>query len=145
MRKSDLIVEFQKRFDLPDIKWNKFLSEVEDGVPLKDICEKYHTNYNATRYLFYSLNIDLSSKSKRKNSVLELHKELAKEQGMGYDLIEELEKELELAIDKNRKLNKAVNNVRDENNNLRLISRKVDRQENLEQKILEEFSAKMAG
>src|SRR5574344_92515 len=129
MRKSDLIVEFQKRFDLPDIKWHKFLSEVEDGVPLKDICENYHTNYNATRYLFYSLSLDLSSKSRRKNSVLELHKELAKENGEKYDLVEELEKELEVVIDKNRKLNKSLTVTRDENNNLRAMSRKVDREE----------------
>jgi hypothetical protein len=54
MKKSDLIVEFQKRFQLSDIKWNKFLSEVEEGIPLKDLCEKYRTNYNATRYLFYN-------------------------------------------------------------------------------------------
>ena len=73
MRKSDLIVEFQKRFDLPDIKWNKFLSEIEEGIPLKDICEKYRTNYNATRYLFYSLSFDISSKAKRKQSILELN------------------------------------------------------------------------
>lgn len=145
MRKSDLIVEFQKRFDLPDLKWNKFLSEVESGVPLKDICEKYKTNYNATRYLFYNLSMDISSKSKRKQSVLELHKELARENGLGYDLIEELEKELEIAIDKNRKLNKSLTVTRDENNALRAISRKVDRQENFEEKILEEFSAKIAG
>jgi hypothetical protein len=90
MKKSDLILEFQKRFQLSDIKWHKFLSEVESGVPLKDICEKFQTNYNATRYLFYSLALDISSKAKRKNSVLELHKELARENGMGYDLIEEL-------------------------------------------------------
>ena len=92
MRKSDLIVEFQKRFDLPDVKWNKFLLEVESGVPLKDLCEKFNLNYNATRYLFYSLSLDLSSKSKRKQSVLELYKELAKETGEKYDLVEELEK-----------------------------------------------------
>lgn len=145
MRKSDLIVEFQKRFDLPDIKWNKFLSEVEEGVPLKDICEKYNTNYNATRYLFYTLNIDLSSKSKRKNSVLELHKDIAKERGEGYDLIEELEKELELVITKNRKLNKSLTVIRDENNALRRMCRVEDRAKNLEESILEEFSAKIAG
>ena len=38
MRKSDLIVEFQKKFELSDVKWNKFLSEIEAGVPLKEIC-----------------------------------------------------------------------------------------------------------
>lgn len=145
MRKSDSIVEFQKRFDLPDIKWNKFLSEVEDGVPLKDICEKYNTNYNATRYMFYNLSIDLSSKSKRKQSVLELHKDIAKERGEGYDLIEALEKELEVAITKNRKLNKSLTVTRDENNALRSLCRKVDRAESLEERVLEEFSAKIAG
>ena len=145
MRKSDLIVEFQKRFDLPDIKWHKFLSEVESGVPLKDICEKFTINYNATRYLFYSLSMDISSKAKRKSSILELHKELAKEQGQGYDLIEALEKELETVVDKNRKLNKAINNVRDENNNLRAMSRKVDRAESFTERLLEEFSAKISG
>ena len=96
MKKSNLIVEFQKKFDLPDVKWNKFLSEIEEGIPLKDICEKFNLNYNATRYLFYSLSLDLSSKSRRKQSILELHKDLAKEMGMGYDLVEELEKELEV-------------------------------------------------
>lgn len=145
MRKSDLIVEFQKRFQLNETDWNKFLSEVEDGVPLKDICEKYKTNYNATRYLFYSLNIDLSSKSKRKNSVLELHKDLAKEMGQGYDLIEELEKELEVVLTKNRKLNKSLTVTRDENNALRRMCRVEDRAKNLEESILEEFSAKIAG
>lgn len=145
MRKSDLIVEFQKRFDLPDSKWNKFLSEVESGVPLKDICEKYHTNYNATRYLFYSLSLDISSKAKRKQSVLELHKDIAKENGEKYDLVEALEKELETVVDKNRKLNKAINNVRDENNNLRRIIRVEDREIYKFEKILEEFSAKISG
>lgn len=145
MRKSDLIVEFQKRFDLPDIKWHKFLSEVEDGVPLKDICEKFQTNYNATRYLFYNLALDISSKSKRKQSVLELHKDLAKEQGQGYDLIEALEKELEVVTNKNRKLNKSLTVTRDENNVLRRMSRVEDRVKSLEERILEEFSTKIAG
>ena len=145
MRKSDLIVEFQKRFDLPDSKWHKFVLEVEEGVPLKDICEKFRTNYNATRYLFYNIQLDLSSKAKRKQSILELHKDLAKESGEGFDLIQELEKELEIVIDKNRKLNKAITNVRDENNNLRSFYRKVDRAETLEERILEEFSAKISG
>ena len=129
MRKSDLIVEFQKRFELPDIKWNKFLSEIEDGIPLKDLCETYNVKYDAVRYLFYNLNMDISSKSKRKSSVLELHKDLAKERGEGYDLVNELEKELESVIDRNRKLNKSLTVTRDENNNLRRISRIEDRAE----------------
>ena len=129
MKKINLIVEFQKRFELSDIKWNKFLLEVEDGVPLKDLCEKFNLNYNATRYLFYSLSLDLSSKSKRKQSVLELYKELAKENGGDYSLVEELEKEMEAIIDKNRKLNKSLTVTRDENNNLRSFYRKVDRAE----------------
>jgi hypothetical protein len=145
MRKSDLIVEFQKRFELPDIKWNKFLSEIEEGVPLKDICEEYNINYNATRYLFYSLSMDISSKAKRKNSILELHKDIAKEGGEKYDLVEALEKELEVVTDKNRKLNKSLTVTRDENNSLRALCRKVDRVENLEERLLEEFSAKIAG
>lgn len=145
MRKSDLIVEFQKRFALPDIKWNKFLSEVESGVPLKDTCETYNVKYDAVRYLFYNLNMDISSKAKRKQSIMELHKELAKENGEKYDLVEELERELEIAIDKNRKLNKSLTVTRDENNALRSLCRKVDREANLEEKILEEFSAKIAG
>ena len=145
MRKSNLIVEFRERFDLPDVMWNKFLSEIEEGIPLKDICETYNTNYNATRYLFYSLSMDLSSKSRRKQSVLELHKDLAKETGQGYDLIEELEKELEVVITKNRKLNKSLTVTRDENNALRSMCRKVDRQHNFEERVLEEFSAKISG
>ena len=145
MRKSDLIIEFQKRFALPDVKWNKFLSEIEAGVPLKDICKTYNVKYDATRYLFYSLSMDLSSKSKRKSSVLELHKDLAKERGEGYDLVEELEKELEVVINSNRKLNKAITNVRDENNNLRRMSRVEDRAKSLEERVLEEFSAKISG
>ncbi len=145
MRKSNLIVEFQKRFELPDIKWNKFLSEVESGVPLKDLCETYNVKYDAVRYLFYSLSFDISSKSKRKQSILELHKDLAKESGEDYSLVGELEKEMEAIIDKNRKLNKSLTVTRDENNNLRSFYRKVDRQENLEERILEEFSAKISG
>ena len=145
MKKIGLIVEFQKRFELPDIKWKKFLSEVESGVPLKDICKTYNVKYDATRYLFYSLSFDISSKAKRKQSVLELHKDLAKERGEGYDLVEELEKELTSVINKNRKLNKAITTVRDENNNLRSLCRKVDRQESLEEKVLEEFSNKISG
>ena len=145
MRKSDLIIEFQKRFALPDSKWNKFLLAVEDGVPLKDICEKFQTNYNATRYLFYSLSMDLSSKAKRKQSVLELHKDIAKEMGEGYDIIQELETELTSVIDKNRKLNKSLTVTRDENNNLRRMARIEDRAKNLEESILEEFSNKIAG
>ena len=145
MRKSNLVVEFQKKFELSDVKWKKFLSEVESGVPLKDICETYRTNYNATRYLFYSLSMDLSSKAKRKQSILELHKELAKESGEGYDLVEALEKELEVVTNSNRKLSKAITNVRDENNNLRRMSRVEDRQKNLEEIILEEFLAKISG
>ena len=144
MRKSNLVVEFRERFGLADVMWNKFLSEVEEGIPLKDICETYSTNYNATRYLFYSLSMDISSKSKRKQSILELHKDLAKENGGEYSLVEALEKELEGVIDKNRKLNKAITNVRDENNVLRQMTRKVDRQETLEERILEEFSAKIS-
>ena len=145
MRKSDLIVEFQKRFDLPDSKWNKFLLEVEGGVPLKDICENYNVKYDAVRYLFYNLNMDISSKAKRKQSVLELHKDIAKEQGEGYDLIEELERELDIVLNKNRKLNKSLTNVRDENNNLRRLIRVEDRAKNLEEIILEEFANKIAG
>ena len=129
MRKSDLVVEFQKRFELPDVMWNKFLSEIEEGIPLKDICEKYNLNYNATRYLFYSLSLDISSKAKRKQSIMELYKDLAKENGEGYDLVEALEKELEIVLNKNRKLNKSLTVTRDENNNLRRISRIEDRAE----------------
>ena len=50
MRKSNLIVEFQKKFELSDVKWNKFLSVVEEGIPLKDICEKYNIGINVTSF-----------------------------------------------------------------------------------------------
>ena len=64
MRKSDLIVEFQKRFALSDLKWNKFLAEVESGVPLKDICKTYNVKY-INKSWSYNVFFDDSKNQKR--------------------------------------------------------------------------------
>lgn len=137
--KKELIKEFCDRFNLKQEEWNKFLKEYEDNIPLRELSDKYNVNYNALRYLFYSLGFVNNSKASRIESVMLLQKELARENGQDYVLADEMEKELETVLNKNRQLVRSLTHARDENNSLRKMMRISDRKSNVEEKMLEEF------
>ena len=137
--KKELIKEFCDRFNLSEQQWNTFLKEYEDNIPLRELSEKYKVNYNALRYLFYSLGFVNNSKASRIESVLSLQKELARENGQDYVITDEMEKELETVLNKNRQLVRSLTHARDENNSLRKMMRISDRKSNVEEKMLEEF------
>lgn len=142
--KKRTIEEFKKRFKLSDQQWQSFLNEYsENELTVKELADKYEVSYNSLRYLFYSLNFINNSKANRIESVMNLQKELSKEEGQEYNLVEELEKELDVVLKKNKSLTKSLILTRDENNNLRKMGRKEARKENLEEVLLEEFSNKL--
>ena len=138
--KKKIIEEFKERFKLSDQQWQSFLNEYsENELTVKELADKYKVSYNPLRYLFYSLNFVNNSKANRIESVMNLQKELSKEDGQEYNLVEELEKELDVVLKKNKALTKSLILTRDENNNLRKMGRKEARKENLMENLMEDI------
>lgn len=143
--KKELIKEFCDRFNLSEQQWNTFLKEYEDNIPLRELSEKYKVNYNALRYLFYSLGFVNNSKASRIESVLSLQKELARENGQDYVITDEMEKELETVLNKNRQLVRSLTHARDENNSLRKMMRVSDREKTTQSEYNEAVSVALQG
>ncbi len=137
--KKEIIESFKKRhnkkFDL-----DKYLSDFESGLKIKDLADYHEVPYDALRYLNYGLNLKSKTISERTECVLHLLKDLAKEDGVEYDIVYELEKEISIISEKNRKLVRSLTHTRDENNSLRKMQRLEDREDSIGTKILEEFS-----
>lgn len=131
--KIKAFAEKYPKFDLTD-----FIINFENGLSREKLEVLYECGEMPLRQFCYSIGLDFP-KSKRVSSVERFKYNLSLEDGEDIDAIQELSQDITTLTNKNVKLYKALTNARDEANALRQETRKLTRQERLEDIMLDSF------